>query len=305
VQAHAKRWGLFAALILGAMAIPQARAGFMLGDAANFVVLYEGNGNNQLSTTNVTINGNIGIGDPSGITTAFLAASGGTPAAINGNVEYAGGISSQNSIQNTTFTGTVTGGNTNVQTDLNALNTLSTTLGGEAGTALTVNLNNNQSQTINASSGTLDANGNYVFDVSSFNFGNGATLYINGDGLGSSVVLDYSSNAQFGGTIVLEGGLTPDQVLFNITGTNTLQINTNGSTVAGDFLDPNGAISVVHSVVDGRVFGGDSTNMQIVSGDTLTAPTSLPESSSWALLFSVLGGLSAVLFLKSRLSSLR
>ena len=37
-------------------------AGFLLGDAASFGVLYEGNGNNQLSTTNVTINGNIGIG---------------------------------------------------------------------------------------------------------------------------------------------------------------------------------------------------------------------------------------------------
>ena len=300
-----------AALSLATIAIPQARAGFMLGDAANFVVLYEGNGNNQLGTTNVTINGNIGIGDPSGVTTAYLAASGGTPAAINGNVLYAGAVSPKNSIQNTTFTGTVSGGNGNVQTDLNYLNGLSTTLGGEVGAALTVNLNNNQSQTIDASSGMLDGNGNRVFSVSSFNFGNGATLTINGDGAGDSVVLNFSSNAQFGGNIVLNG-ITSDQVLFNITGGasltggNTLQDNTNGANLTGTFLDPNGAVSVVHTVLTGRIFGGDTSNMQIVSGDTVTAPTGLPEPSSAASFFSVLGGLGALLLLrKLRTSSVR
>jgi hypothetical protein len=304
MQMRPKQCRVFlAALSLATIAIPQARAGFMLGDAANFVVLYEGNGNNQLGTTNVTINGNIGIGDPSGVTTAYLAASGGTPAAINGNVLYAGAVSPKNSIQNTTFTGTVSGGNGNVQTDLNYLNGLSTTLGGEVGAALTVNLNNNQSQTIDASSGMLDGNGNRVFSVSSFNFGNGATLTINGDGAGDSVVLNFSSNAQFGGNIVLNG-ITSDQVLFNITGGasltggNTLQDNTNGANLTGTFLDPNGAVSVVHTVLTGRIFGGDTSNMQIVSGDTVTAPTGLPEPSSAASFFSLLGGLGAVLLLR-------
>src|SRR5579864_1536889 len=112
--------GLLFLLILTAVPLCLAD-GFTLGDAANFVILYEGNGNHQLGTTNVTINGNIGIGDPSGVTTAWLAASGGTPAAINGNVRYAGAVSPNNTIQNTTFTGSVTGGNANVQTDLNYL----------------------------------------------------------------------------------------------------------------------------------------------------------------------------------------
>src|ERR1700719_4573142 len=120
---------LFGTLFLAAVAMPEAHAGFMLGDAANFVILYEGNGNNnQLSTTNVTITGNIGIGDPN-CSTAYLAASGGTPAAINGNILYAGAVPTKNSIANTTFTGTVTGNNANVQADLNYLNSLSTTLG--------------------------------------------------------------------------------------------------------------------------------------------------------------------------------
>ena len=177
-----------AMMAITVLTAPQARAGVLLpADATNFAVLYEGGGTgNQLSTTNTIINGNIGIGAPSGTTTDFLAASGGMGALINGNVEYAAGVPAQNSIQNTTFTGTVSGNNANVQTDLNALNALNTSLGVESGAGLTINLrvNNNQTQTINASSGTLDGNGNRVFNLTSLNFGNGSTLTINGDDAG-------------------------------------------------------------------------------------------------------------------------
>jgi hypothetical protein len=72
-------------------------------------------------------------------------------------------------------------------------------------------------------------------------------------------------------------------VLFNQTG-GTLQINTNGAAVTGVFLDPNGAMSAVHSVINGRFFGGDSTNMQIVSGVALTQPvTQTPEPGTLTL----------------------
>jgi hypothetical protein len=291
--------GMVALLIAAASTSPVEAASFLSGnlsDSANFAVLYEGDGNNQLSTTNVTINGNIGIGDPTGSTTSFLAASG--PGTINGSVLYAGAVSSNQSISNTTITGTITGNNSNVQTDLNNLNLLSSTLGGEAGAGLTVNLNNAQSQTIMAANGTLDSSGRFVYNVSSFNFGNGATLTINGTA-NQLVAFNMPENVQFGGTILLTGGITSDQVLFNVTGGSnltgghTLQINTNGSTETGTFLDPNGAISVVHSVLDGRVFGGDDSNLQIVSGDTLTAPPgneSLPEPSSIVLLATALVG---------------
>ena len=73
-------------------------------------------------------------------------------------------------------------------------------------------------------SGTLDAEGNYVFDVTAFTFNNGSTLTINGDAAGNAVVFNFSpsqvNNPQFGGTIVLNG-LSPDQVLFNVTGSNS------------------------------------------------------------------------------------
>jgi len=288
--------------IFGALWVPQARAdGFTLGDAANFAVLYEGNGNNQLSTTNVTINGNIGIGDPSGVTTAFLSASGGLGATINGNVFYAGAVSPRNSINNTTFTGTVAGGNTNVQTDLNTLNKLSSDLGAEAGTNTAIALSGSGgTQTIHATSGILtkDASGNIVFNLTSVAFNNNNTLVIDGDGLGHNVVFNISSNAQFGGAIVLTGGLTADNVLFNftggsnLTGGSTASLNNNGQGfLTGIFLDPNGAMSVVHTNLNGRIFGGDSSNLQIVSGDTINSPASAPEPSSLALLATGMFGL--------------
>jgi hypothetical protein len=270
-------------------------AGFDLGDAANYAVLYEGNGNNTLSINTGPINGNIGIGDPSGATTANLAFN--NPGVINGNVVFAGAVNvSQN---NGILNGSITGNNAQVQMDLNYLNALSSTLGGYAGAALSVNLNSGQSQTINASAGNI-VNGNSVFNVGAFNFGNGATLTIHGDGI-HNVVLNFAANAQFGGTILLTGGLTADQVLFNITGGaalmggNTLQDNSNGALLAGTFLDPNGAMSLVHSELDGHYFGGDTSNMQIVSGDTINSPTpSVPDGGSTALLMSLGMGLIVV-----------
>jgi hypothetical protein len=35
-----------------------------------------------------------------------------------------------------------------------------------------------------------------------------------------------------------------------------------GAILAGDFLDPLGTIQMNHAVLDGRLFGGDSSDMQ-------------------------------------------
>ena len=166
-------------------------------------------------------------------------------------------------------------------------------MGAYAGNSVTITGGGNGgNQTIDASSGNL-VNGNEVFTVSGVNFVNGATLTINGDGLGHNVIFNIgqSGDGQFGGVIVLTGGLTSDDVLFNftggagLTGGDSSQLNNNGEAVlTGTFLDPNGAISVVHTDLTGRVFGGDTTNMQIVSGDTINTPTGAPEPGSMLLL---------------------
>ncbi|MGA2936962.1 MAG: collagen-binding domain-containing protein [Syntrophobacteraceae bacterium] len=284
---------LTGALVLCVLSVfsPPARAtGFSLGDADNYVVLYTGAGKNSLSMNNETVNGNVGIGYPAG-SNPQVQLNG--PLTVNGNFDFAGPINFNNG-GGVTVNGSSYSGVTSVQTDLSNLQSLSSTLGAETGTNLTVNLNNDQSQTINASAGTLDANGNRVFNVSSFSFGNGATLTINGNGLGNNVVLNFAANnPQFGGTIVLTGGLTSDEVLFNIPGSNSsLRINTNGAIETGTFLDPNGTISMNHSVLDGRIFGGDSSNMQIVSGAYINDPA-VPEPSTVLLIGSGLVGLAA------------
>jgi choice-of-anchor A domain-containing protein len=273
------------ALVL-ALGSHTARAGFSLGDAGNFAVLFEGAGNNHLSFNNGTISGNIGIGDPSGATTAQLQLSGGAAnTIIDGNVLF-GGATNVAGTAGTDYTitsgHTITGNNANVQADLNYLNTLSSTLGAEAGTSLAISIANGATQTVNISSGTLDGSGDRVFTLSSVSFVNGSTLVINGDGAGDSVVFNINFGVSFGGTILLGGGLTSDQVLFNIIGANTLTISTNGAIETGTFLDPGGTIQINHSVLDGRLFGGDSHDEAIVSGAFITAP--VPEPGSVALL---------------------
>jgi hypothetical protein len=57
-----------------------------------------------------------------------------------------------------------------------------------------------------------------------------------------------------------------------------------------DILAPNDAISLVNANLDGRFFGGDSFDMQIVSGDHINSPAPTPEPSTLILLASALLG---------------
>jgi len=242
----------------------KAQTGFSLGDAANFVLLDEGYGSNTLSFGAGTIDGNIGIGDPTSGSTSLAFSSG---AYLNGSINFAGSAASISGTNS--GTATIHSGVTSVQTDLIYLNNLSSILGAETGAALTVNLSTGKSQTINASSGSLDASGNYVFTVGAFTFSKGATLTINGNGLGHNVVINFistSGNPNFFGAIKLTGGLTSSQVLFNISSGAALNFSDNNSTVSGTFLDPNGAIAGSSVTIDGHVYGGGNNNMEIVTG---------------------------------------
>jgi hypothetical protein len=235
----------------------------------------------------VKVNGNIGVGGTGAV--QF-----GGPGTINGNVEFAAANTGQfqnNNGSNVGPTG-ITYNNMphDVAGDLTSLNSRSAALGAEAGTALTIN----GAQTVNgsAAASTIDANGNEVFTVNSFSDNNGDVLKINGDG--HDIVFNFASNTNFQGAVVLTGGLTPDQVLFNFTGSGkAASINTNASSFPalswqGIILDPNGTIQATNANIKGRLFGGDSNDMQIVSGTTLTSPTPEPTFLG-VLLVGVLG----------------
>jgi len=158
---------------------------------------------------------------------------------------------------------------------------LNTSLGGLSGTSLT--LNNNM--TINESAGTLQTAGGVtyrVFNVTSYSEGNGNVVTINGDGSGDPVVFNFgfNSNVNLGGDVALTGGLTPDQIIWNFpTSGQNINLNNNASSFPyptyafqGVILAPNDNLSVVNSSLIGRVLGGDSGDMQIVSGDNIHTP---------------------------------
>ncbi len=251
-------------------------AQFSIGpDASKYALLFEGGGHNTLQITNVTVNGNIGVGN-----TGLSTVSG--PATINGGINFSAANTNQFSSNNQSnvITGGVSYNVAAVTSALNAVNSLNTSLGAESGANLNIV---NASQTINITSGTPDANGNYVFKVTGFNTTNSDVLTIQGDGV-HSVVFNFTGSVNFNNQVVLKN-IAPDQVLWNfvggsnLTGGPTLQINTNASSNSattgayGVFLDPNGPVSVTNANVFGRVFGGDSHDFQFVSGSTITAPT--------------------------------
>jgi hypothetical protein len=285
-----------AAGLMTLIATQQLQAGFILGGGADQFAVLGQFSNNQTNFNNGTITGDVGIG----ATRQFTISN----ATVNGSIRFSG-TQNESGLSGGAIPGpgpyTVSGGGTvsgavvaNDPVVTSAINytniNLSQTLGGEAGTNLTLT----STQTILASSGTLDAGGNRVFDTTSVNLNNASILTISGSASDFVVVNVTDSNPAFNGQIVLTGGITPDQVLFNMFGGNytthtggpTLTISTNGQVTRGIFLDPNGGMQINHSVLNGRFFGGDVTNQQIVSGADINAPPpgqGVPEPSTFVL----------------------
>jgi uncharacterized repeat protein (TIGR01451 family) len=249
-----------------------------LGSAGGYAVLYEGTGGHNLSITNVTINGNIGVGG-----TGAVQFSG--PGTITGRLDFSAAKSGQFHNNNGSNVGptSVNYSVAAVTTALNTINNLSSALAG-LGNPLAISGN----QTINESAGQLvTVNGiNYrAFQVTSYSENDGKLVTINGDGSGNPVLFNFgfNSNVNLGGDVTLTGGLTDDMVLWNFTASGkSVSLNNNASSYRlpaafhGIILAPNETISLVNANLDGRVFGGNSSDMQIVSGDTINAPPSTP-----------------------------
>jgi hypothetical protein len=282
-------------LALVALAVPQARADLITGTVASqFAVLGEPT-SDQTNFNNGTITGDIGIGSPRQFTISN--------ADVNGNLRFSGttnvsGLSPDPDPNGNTGPFTVSGGgsfngvviaNDPVVTQaLTYVNDLSQALGTNTGTNTTIT----SGGSINASAGMLgttvavDGNplGTYnVFTVTSANFPNGI-FTINGSAT-DQVVLNIAFSANLHGQILLAGGITADRVVINEFGGNpltfsggpTLDVQTNGLPTFGTFLDPFGTMSATNTDIQGRFFGGDSSNQQIVSGGNITAPTAVPE----------------------------
>jgi hypothetical protein len=294
---NARLWsaaGMSALVAWFAAGVPDARAAFILNGAQPFAVLGQLSNNQTNFNNGVISGGDVGIGSPRQFTISN--------ASVNGSIRFSGASNTTGLTPDPDpgsnpgpFTvsggGTVTGGvvanDAAVTSAINYVNiNLGQTLGGRAGTDLTLT----SSQTILASNGILDVDGNRVFDTTSVNLNNATTLTISGAASDYVVVNVTDNNPAFNGQIVLTGGITSDHVLFNMfggdytahTGGPVLTISTNGQVTTGIFLDPNGSMQMNNSVLNGRFFGGDVQNQQIVSGASINAPE--PASLALALI---------------------
>ncbi len=266
------------ALLLGCSSL--SHAAFKLGGGEDYALLFEGFGGHTLQITNVTISGNVGVAY-----TGKATDSG--PATINGGINFVAANTHQfsNNNNSNTITDGVHYSVADVASSMTFVNSLSQTLFNTAGTSVTIG--KTASTIINASAAsifTVNGQSVHVFDASGFKNDNSHSLTINGSaGDLVAINLDGLGNIQIHGGITFTGGITSDNVIFNLgggnyttmTGGKGLDINNNGGkdgTARGIFLDPNGAIRVTNATVLGRVFGGDSHDFQFVSGSHLTAP---------------------------------
>ena len=297
--------GLIAGIIMiSAGSVARAALDLFPGDSANYAVLYEGSGGHNLQINSSPLNGstilgNVGLAMENGGNPQFQL---NNPAVIDGDANFAATPANFNN-SGGTLNGSVNAGVSQVETDMSGINALSQNLSIVPGTGLTIS----GSQTIEASSGgfnsTFDA---YVFNLTSLNLGNGNTLTVDGQGLNANVVINLNvaniSGPHFAGAITLEGGLTPNNLIINLTGGNyttltggpTLQTAANHAVQDVTYLNPTGNINVNSVAIIGHLFGGDSADMQITSGGTVQI---VPEPGVAA--FAGLGGIS-LLFLRRR-----
>jgi len=270
------------------MATPQALAGFFdyVPTAANYAVLYEGMGGNTLMIESSTIEGNVGVGG-----TGQVQFNSG---AIYGNVDFAAADAGQYSVcPDCGVPASVNYSITAVTTAMGEINALSSMMGGATGTDVAIN----GDTTINAADGTLDANGNRVFNVTSYSASDANVVNIVGDVAGDSVVLNFAFNSDvnLGGAVVLSGGLSDEQVLWNFNSAgNNVTLNgaqsSDGLTPAfhGIILAPNDAMAMLDANLNGRFWGGDSSTMLIDPSTLQTKTTSVPEPSSVVLLLTAM-----------------
>ena len=257
--------GLFAATgVFAGLTVHPASADFIsseLGTAANFALLETDGGNVSLANARSAgfITGNVGINggnfSDSGVQ-------------INGNFIYgtaASGISSA--------TGNVTGVIVQDQATLtaaaNAAASASSTFAGLAPTLSNTSISG--TTTINLAPGVN------VADLTSVNLGHNDFLTLNGP-TGSEIILNVTGGVKLNsGKIVLTGGLTANDVVFNITGTSPFATSGglgNESVADGIFLALDAQIHLTPGAVTGEIISGRNINIA-AGGSVVGVPAPL------------------------------
>jgi hypothetical protein len=248
---------------------PCANAGAFGIIADPGVAVQENNGN---------ITGNIGIGTGGSYTNTG-------PSTVTGAIDFADPVGSNYNISNTTVTGGAVRNQTLVNNAIAEYTAISNYWAGISGSSLSLGYVNGY---------TLDATGGgaHVYNVGSVRT-RGAGMVING-GVNDLVILNISgSTVDFQAPVTLSGGITSDQVLFNIrsSGTNLTSSGAAGN-VYGTLIDLSGNVNLTSVTIYGRIFGGYSS-LQFVSGFNLMDPPEIqcavPEPSQWVPMITGLG----------------
>jgi hypothetical protein len=236
--------------------------GTELGAAAGFAVLDISTGGN-VSIANAanagSIVGNVGVAG----TTSGNFSDWGTP--ITGSL-YLGGSQTANFSGGVTASGGILNGqSTLLSAAASAATSASTTFSG---------LTPTQSVAGGQITGTTITAGNQgglnVINLSNISLGNGQVLTLNGSA-GTEFILDDSGGMSLNSAqIVLTGGLTANDVVYNVTG-NTVQTSgglNNESVLAGTILAPNENVQLTPGALTGEIIGGK--NISIASGASVS-----------------------------------
>ena len=114
-----------------------------------------------------------------------------------------------------------------------------------------------------------------VFNVTSYSANNSTTNTIVGDGSGDPVVFNfaYSSNTNLGGQIVLTGGLTDDQVIWNFTSSGKkVQLNNNGGNSLESSFSPTTSTNRIVPTSTGGFTAAPPATCRLSPGPTFTSP---------------------------------
>jgi choice-of-anchor A domain-containing protein len=253
----------------GAWALPVS-----LGAAGNYAVLEIGNGNVSLAAAppNGSITGNVGAAGGN------LSDGGNLP--INGSVFLGTGAS------NSGLSGNVSG-TINTNFDLSSAISAATTASSQAAALASSGGGVGFSSITEGNNVTLNlAPG--VYNLTNFTLHNGDIVNLEA---GGSYVFNISGSLSLNSAEILAAaGLSPSDILFNITGTQGVQFSgglSSESVLDGIILAPDAQVGLTPGAVDGEIISGQ--NINIASGGSVQggSTTTVPDSSSTLALMGI------------------
>jgi choice-of-anchor A domain-containing protein len=238
---------------------------------------------NFLNDQNVTINGNVGIGNNG---TLKLE----SPSTITGNLDLGIGATTGGGGFPANVTGTITTG-VDFTAAQNQVQSASTALAGLTPNTTLVNVTSGQS--FGAVNGIADV---FVVNVSSIALGSGENLTFSGDA-GDIFVLNVSGDVDMSGDAAISALSQASYVLINLTtGASLGNVAHIGNVINGTTLIPDATYAEFHSV-NGAIFGGLG-EIKLMSGAKVESvpfqPPTVPDAGSTMVLMSIgLGCLAA------------